>query len=399
MPALFVNYRVGETAAFARLLDGRCAAAFGRHEVFFASEAITPGMPFDAAIEEALRSCEALVAVIGPHWYEAADPRGGRRLDYQDDWVRLEIATALARAIPVIPVLIDNADLPKADRLPADISGLPVRHQVRVGHRAGDPDLDTVVAAVRRAVPRLDSAYASHACSFAVVEIDGFEQQDPDEQACLKQELSAVVAAALNEEQVDWSIIRTTDGGNGLVLRIPDSAKPVATLALTRSLHRILAQRAGSGAPGGQLRLRVALQADERPGPGTVRRLVGASVVRRVLAEADRSHLVVVASQSWWEDGVHRAESRIDSDSCVRVRLGSPESEEIAWIHVPGLSRPPGIAQHEVAPTDQPAHQAAPGARTVTFNGPTTVGTIAHGDVTVNGGVTVGMPAPRRAAP
>ena len=112
MHSAFINYRVGETAAFARLLDRRCAEVFGRDEVFFASEAIIPGTPFDTAIEEALRICEVLVAVIGPHWVDATDSRGARRLDRSDDWVRREIATALERGIPVIPLLIDNAVLP-----------------------------------------------------------------------------------------------------------------------------------------------------------------------------------------------------------------------------------------------------------------------------------------------
>src|SRR5262249_42420918 len=62
--------------------------------------------------------CDVFLAVIGPNWLDAKDDSGRRRFDNPDDFVTIEIAAALARNIRVIPVLVDGARTPKADRLP-----------------------------------------------------------------------------------------------------------------------------------------------------------------------------------------------------------------------------------------------------------------------------------------
>ena len=61
-----------------------------------------------------------LLAVIGPHWL-AAGQDGQRRLDDPADFVRLEIEAALARGVRVIPVLVDGAQLPRPEQLPASL--------------------------------------------------------------------------------------------------------------------------------------------------------------------------------------------------------------------------------------------------------------------------------------
>ena len=76
------------------------------------------------------------VALLGPGWAEARDDEGNRRLDSQDDWVRLEIARALNRGITVISVRINGADLPKKSSLPEDIRGL-LDHQATVVTNTG----------------------------------------------------------------------------------------------------------------------------------------------------------------------------------------------------------------------------------------------------------------------
>jgi hypothetical protein len=54
-----------------------------------------------------------LLALIGLKWLDARDENGThRRLDDPDDFVRIEIVTALQRNIPVIPILLDGAKIP-----------------------------------------------------------------------------------------------------------------------------------------------------------------------------------------------------------------------------------------------------------------------------------------------
>ena len=59
--------------------------------------------------------------MIGPRWLTAADSRGERRLSRADDYVRLEVETALGRNIRVVPALVAGASMPVADDLPGTL--------------------------------------------------------------------------------------------------------------------------------------------------------------------------------------------------------------------------------------------------------------------------------------
>lgn len=70
-------------------------------------DSIEPGLDFRDVIADAIDRCDALLAIIGPGW-----PTG--RLAEPDDLVRVEIEAALRRRIRVIPVLVDDAVMPRA---------------------------------------------------------------------------------------------------------------------------------------------------------------------------------------------------------------------------------------------------------------------------------------------
>ena len=94
-----------------RLYD-RLAAHFGADHVFMDVQGIEPGVDFVDAIERALGSCEIMIVLIGKDWL-TADSAGRRRLDDPNDFVRVETATALARGIRVVPVLVEGAEMPR----------------------------------------------------------------------------------------------------------------------------------------------------------------------------------------------------------------------------------------------------------------------------------------------
>ena len=70
---------------------------------FHEYDGIRPGADFVKTIEKKVSECDVLVAVIGERWLTSSDGQGGRRLDNPEDFVRMEIATALKREIWVIP--------------------------------------------------------------------------------------------------------------------------------------------------------------------------------------------------------------------------------------------------------------------------------------------------------
>jgi hypothetical protein len=73
-----------------------------------------------------------LLALIGPQWLTITNKKGQRRLDDPEDYVRLEIEAPLTRKIRVIPILVDEAQMPGADELPATLAPLVYRHAVEI---------------------------------------------------------------------------------------------------------------------------------------------------------------------------------------------------------------------------------------------------------------------------
>jgi formylglycine-generating enzyme required for sulfatase activity len=82
---------------------------------------------FREQIKQMIERSNVVIAIIGPHWL-GEQPDAPRRIDNPADFVRLEIAYALERGIPVIPVLVNNAPMPSPDRLPQEIEGLAYRN-------------------------------------------------------------------------------------------------------------------------------------------------------------------------------------------------------------------------------------------------------------------------------
>jgi formylglycine-generating enzyme required for sulfatase activity len=124
---IFISYRRQESSKDATALFERLARHFGTAAVFMDVEGIALGVDFQEVLDRTLDTCRVMLLLMGPNWAEIKDEAGERRLDDPNDFVRIEVATALRREIPLIPVFIDGARMPKADRLPPDLVGLPRR--------------------------------------------------------------------------------------------------------------------------------------------------------------------------------------------------------------------------------------------------------------------------------
>ena len=116
MKGIFVSYRRKDRPYATSLLVSKLDDCFGKEYVFHDLADIEIGENFLDRIDSALNSCFALVAVIGPDWLKHCK----KKLHRANDPVRLEISTALARGILVIPVLC-NAKMPDPDDLPEDL--------------------------------------------------------------------------------------------------------------------------------------------------------------------------------------------------------------------------------------------------------------------------------------
>lgn len=125
---IFISYRRDDAPAYAGRLYDQLAERFGDENVFMDVDTIEPGADFVARIEDAVGSAAALLVVVGRGWVDAKDDDGRRRLDDPEDFVRLEVASALQRDVRVIPVLVGGAAMPESDQLPAALAGLARRN-------------------------------------------------------------------------------------------------------------------------------------------------------------------------------------------------------------------------------------------------------------------------------
>jgi hypothetical protein len=147
---IFISYRRHESSHLAGQLHHRLAGRFGEGQVFIDVDAIEPGVDFAEEILRALAACRLLLAIIGPNWLTATDQQGRRRIDDPGDVVRLEIEAALARDVPVIPILVEGAVMPGRPDLPESLARLARRNAFHVRRDSFRSDAGRLVTVIER---------------------------------------------------------------------------------------------------------------------------------------------------------------------------------------------------------------------------------------------------------
>jgi hypothetical protein len=157
--AIFISYRRDDSEGEAGRLFDDLVRTFGDDSVFMDVAGINPGIDFRKAIDDNVASCGVLLAMIGPLWATIANSSGQRRLEDANDFVRLEIASALARNIAVIPVLVHDAKMPHPDELPDNLKDLAYRNSVEITHARWNSDVQLLTKALGQYVA--SSSYTS----------------------------------------------------------------------------------------------------------------------------------------------------------------------------------------------------------------------------------------------
>ena len=150
---IFICYRRDDSAGHAGRLYDRLAAHFGEEQIFMDLDQIEPGEDFVQVIEKAVGSCKVLLAVIGRSWLTSSDG-AGHRIDNSNDYVRLEITSALARNIHLIPVLVQGAQMPRPEDLSQDLRPLLRRNAVELSDLRWKRDVSQLVDALEKIIAR-----------------------------------------------------------------------------------------------------------------------------------------------------------------------------------------------------------------------------------------------------
>lgn len=161
MSGIFISYRRDDSQALAGRLFDRLTRRFGKDRVFRDIDAIDPGAKFAEVIGERIGGCDALIALIGKGWLEAKDDEGRRRLDLPRDFVRAEIAAALAQSKLVIPALIEGTPMPARESLPEELAPLADRNAIPISDSRFDFDVGRLISAIDKTLALGESAPAS----------------------------------------------------------------------------------------------------------------------------------------------------------------------------------------------------------------------------------------------
>ena len=151
-PLLFLCYRREDTQDAADRLHERLERAYGESSVFMDIDSVPLGVDFTRYIEQQLEHCAAVLVLIGRNWIKASDEHGKRRLDDPNDHVRVEIATALRRGVPVIPVFVQDASMPKAKDLPEDLRQLSLQNGLEMPRRYWEAAVQELLEELRHLI-------------------------------------------------------------------------------------------------------------------------------------------------------------------------------------------------------------------------------------------------------
>lgn len=150
LSGIFISYRHRRCPGYAgRLRQSR--ASLTDIEVFRDVDSLNPGEDFGARIEVILL-CRAMLVVIGPDFFGPHGQNQSSRLFDPQDYVHKEVSLALRNGITTIPVLVQDAPMPKREELPKDMQSLMDFHAVALGDSTWRHDMARLAEVVREKV-------------------------------------------------------------------------------------------------------------------------------------------------------------------------------------------------------------------------------------------------------
>jgi hypothetical protein len=153
---IFISYRRADAGGHAGRLYDYLKNYFGSDRLFFDVDTIQVGTNFEQKINTELDNSDAVLVLIGNQWLDIQDKNGNRRLDDPNDYVRLEVATALSRNIVVIPILLQGVQMPPENALPDVLCDLSRRNAIRINDDHWNSDCNLLAGVLKNAlhVPR-----------------------------------------------------------------------------------------------------------------------------------------------------------------------------------------------------------------------------------------------------
>ena len=149
-PFIFISYRVADSQSQAGRLFDALERAFGTGTAFYDKDGLKPGMKWPDELAQKVKKARVVLVLIANRSKWIGVGVEGRRIDDPDDWVRLEVEHALADTQKlVIPVLLNNGQLPTERGLPESCRGLLACQLIHITDANWARDLAPLLARLR----------------------------------------------------------------------------------------------------------------------------------------------------------------------------------------------------------------------------------------------------------
>lgn len=156
MGSVFISYRRDDSHDIAHRLFADLKRETSENIFLDEGGGLLPGEDFVDRLGEEIARADVVLVVIGKQWLESRDARGRPRLADARDVLRREIVRALSKERQIIPVLVDDAGMPREEDLPEPIRPLVRRHAHRLSQERWDRDVAKLVGRIETLVQHAD---------------------------------------------------------------------------------------------------------------------------------------------------------------------------------------------------------------------------------------------------
>lgn len=153
MATIFINYRRQDSRGTTFALREKLLKYFDDKEVFMDIEGLDAGEDFVDGLAKTVSLADVMIVMIGRDWLNIRDSEGNQRLFKDDDFVRIEIASAISQGKKILPVLLEGTQMPDAADLPDDMKDLARRNAVDLRLNRIEDDARVIAEALRKLVP------------------------------------------------------------------------------------------------------------------------------------------------------------------------------------------------------------------------------------------------------
>lgn len=144
---IFISYKRLDSIGAAGWICEKLKTLFGQSSVFFDIGKFHEGNINEIITKAIDQSC-ILILVIGPGW--SAKEAAGRQKNPGENWVLFEVSEALKKGIRIIPVLLENINMPEADKMPGDLEKIRIISAINMRLISLDADFRVLAKEIKR---------------------------------------------------------------------------------------------------------------------------------------------------------------------------------------------------------------------------------------------------------